>query len=70
MNNLKIFKNDEFGEVRSVVIDGNPWFVAADVCNCFGVTNRNRAMQGIDPEDRGGYANEYTWGTAKFRDYK
>lgn len=41
-------------EVRIVTIDGEPWFVAADVCDYFGVTNRNRALQQIDPEDKGG----------------
>ncbi|MGM7776097.1 phage antirepressor [Arthrobacter sp. KNU-44] len=40
--------------VRTVTIDGEPWFVAADVCDYFGVTNRNRAMQVVDVEDKGG----------------
>lgn len=33
---------------------GQPRFVAGDVCDYFGVTNRNRVMQGVDPEDKGG----------------
>lgn len=41
-------------EVRTVEISGQPWFVAADVCNYFGVTNRNRIMQQVDEEDKGG----------------
>lgn len=40
--------------VRLVMIDGAPHFVAADVCDYFGVTNRNRALQQIDAEDKGG----------------
>ena len=32
MNEIQIFKNDLFGEVRTVVIDGEIWFVLADVC--------------------------------------
>lgn len=32
MNELQIFKNDTFGEVRTVLKDNEPWFVAADVC--------------------------------------
>lgn len=32
MNELKIFENQDFGQVRTVVRDGAPWFVAADVC--------------------------------------
>lgn len=31
MNNLQIFSNNEFGEIRTVEIDGNPYFVANDV---------------------------------------
>lgn len=31
MNNLKIFENAEFGQIRTVVIDGEPWFVGKDV---------------------------------------
>lgn len=31
MNNIKIFENPEFGQVRTVMIDGEPWFVGKDV---------------------------------------
>lgn len=41
-------------EIRTVIVDGEPWFVASDVCDYFGVTNRNRVMQEIDPADKGG----------------
>lgn len=50
---LKLFENQEFGKVRTVTIDGEPWFVAADVCNIFGETNRNRAMQSLDSSEKG-----------------
>ena len=56
---LQVFKNPEFGEIRVVEKDGEPWFVVADVCSYFGITNRNRVMQNVDAEDKGGYANEY-----------
>lgn len=39
--------------MRTVTIDGEPWFVAADVCNIFGETNRNRAMQSLDSSEKG-----------------
>lgn len=32
MNEIKIFENEHFGQVRTIVKDGEPWFVAADVC--------------------------------------
>lgn len=31
MNKLQIFENEEFGFVRTVLIDGEPWFVGKDV---------------------------------------
>ena len=32
-NNIEIFKNEEFGEIRTVTIDGEPWFVAKDIAS-------------------------------------
>lgn len=32
MNELQIFNNNQFGEIRTTIKDGEPWFVAADVC--------------------------------------
>ncbi len=34
MNELQIFNNEEFGTVRTVTIDNEPWFVAADILGC------------------------------------
>ena len=31
--NMEIFNNEEFGEVRAIVINGEPWFVGRDVAN-------------------------------------
>lgn len=31
-NNMQIFQNEAFGEIRTLLIDGEPWFVAVDVC--------------------------------------
>lgn len=30
---LQLFKNDEFGSIRTVILNGEPWFVAKDVCD-------------------------------------
>ena len=40
MNNnaVQVFNNDEFGSVRTVMINGEPWFVGKDACNAFGST--------------------------------
>lgn len=31
-NKIEVFKNEQFGEVRTILIGGEPWFVVADVC--------------------------------------
>jgi len=43
MNELQIFKNEEFGEVRTIEIDGKPYFVANDVARALGYTNPSKA---------------------------
>ena len=44
MNDLQIFSNNEFGEIRTVEIDGNPYFVANDVANALGYSNPRKAI--------------------------
>ena len=51
MNELQVFENPAFGQVRTVTKDGEPWFVAKDVCKAFGDTNHNRSVGRIDEED-------------------
>ena len=63
MNELQVFKNESFGEVRTVMRDGEPWFVAADVCEFFGVTNRNRVLQNLDGDEKGGTQIDTPGGT-------
>lgn len=43
MNNLQIFENAEFGSVRTLEIDGKPYFVANDVAKALGYTNPSKA---------------------------
>lgn len=53
MNNLKIFSNEEFGEIRTVTIDCEPWFVGKDVANTLGYQNGSRDInRHVDEEDR------------------
>lgn len=44
MNELQIFKNEEFGEVRTVTIDNEPWFVGKDVAMALGYQNASKAL--------------------------
>lgn len=39
MNELSVFKNEEFGEIRTVIIDGNPFFCMMDVCKILEIKN-------------------------------
>ena len=51
MNELQIFNNDEFGQVRIVEIDGEPWFVAADVCRVLELTNITETLRRLDTDE-------------------
>lgn len=44
MNELQIFNNEEFGEVRMAEINGKPYFVATDVATALGYTNPRKAI--------------------------
>lgn len=52
MNNIQIFKNDSFGAVRTVEVEGVPYFVGKDVAEILGYTNPTKALQDhVDSED-------------------
>lgn len=53
MNELQIFKNEKFGEVRTMSIDGEPWFMGKDVAEILGYANTPKAIRDhIDAEDK------------------
>lgn len=50
---LQVFKNAEFGEIRAVEIDGEPWFVGKDVAQALGyVKERNAITAHVEDEDK------------------
>lgn len=51
-NQLQVFSY-EGNEVRTVQCGSETWWVAKDVCEVFGETNRNRAMQALDEDEKG-----------------
>lgn len=54
MNELKVFANPEFGQVRTVEIGGEPWLVGKDVALALGYSNHKKALADhVDPEDKG-----------------
>ena len=53
MNDLQIFQNDEFGQIRTLTIEDEPWFVGKDVALSLGYTNPQKAIRDhLDDEDR------------------
>ena len=53
MNELQIFNSEEFGEIRTVTIDGEPWFVGKDVADILEYTNTAKAIRDhVDDEDK------------------
>lgn len=55
MNNnaLEIFKNEEFGEIRVVDIEGEPWFVGKDIASVLGYSNPQKAIRDhVDEDDK------------------
>ena len=53
MNEVKIFENPEFGRMRSVMIDGEPWFVGKDVATALGYENASKSIRDhVDKEDK------------------
>jgi prophage antirepressor-like protein len=52
MDKIKLFENSEFGKIRVVMIDGNPWFVGKDVAGVLGYEKtRNAIARYVDAED-------------------
>lgn len=53
MTELKIFENPEFGTVRTVTINGEPWLVGKDVAEALGYSNTRKALEDhVDAEDK------------------
>lgn len=52
MNGIEIFNNNEFGAIRAVLVNDEPWFVGKDVCEAFGDTNYRRSLGNIDDCDK------------------
>lgn len=54
MNELQVFHNDEFGSVRTLTINGEPFFVGKDVADILGYSNSRKALADhVDDEDKG-----------------
>lgn len=52
MNELKTFQNPKFGTIRTTTINGEPWFVAADVCKALDIDNSRQALARLDEDEK------------------
>ena len=50
MNELTVFDNSDFGSLRTIMIEGEPWFVAADVCRALEISNASDALKRLDDD--------------------
>lgn len=52
MNNLQFFKNPEFGAIRAVTINNEPWFIASDICKVLELNNPTMVVQRLDNDEK------------------
>lgn len=52
MNDLKVFQSEQFGSVRTIEQNGEPWFVAADVCRALEHSNVTMALDRLDDDEK------------------
>lgn len=65
MENLMVFNNDEFGEIRVVKNDGTEWFVAKDICNILELGNTSQALSRLDDDEKDIILNDTLGGEQK-----
>ena len=59
MNNLQLFNNPDFGEIRALELDGQPWFVGKDVAMALGYSDAFGALKKhVDSEDKQNCQND------------
>lgn len=51
-DNLQVFNNAMFGDVRIILQNNEPWFVAKDVCDCLEIKNTTDALKRLDDDER------------------
>lgn len=52
MKKLQIFKNEQFGEIRVIMKENEPWFVANDACRILAIANPRDALNRLDNDER------------------
>lgn len=55
MEQLQIFNSDKFGNIRTIMAEDEPWFVAVDICKALELSNVSKAMQRLDSDERANF---------------
>lgn len=55
-SSIKTFTNTDFGPVRVIDVNGEPWFVAADVCKALEIEKTDRALSRLDDDEKGAHS--------------
>lgn len=50
---LQIFENSDFGKIRVVEIDGEPWFVLTDICKTLNLTSPHKVADRLEEDEKG-----------------
>ena len=51
MNEIQKFVNEEFGTIRTVTINNEPWFAAKDICDILGITNTTMSLKNLEYDE-------------------
>lgn len=52
MDNIEIYKHEQFGEIRTLTVGDDVWFVASDICNALDISNTSQAVSRLDSDER------------------
>lgn len=52
-NSIQVFNSEDFGSIRAIKIEDEPWFVAKDVCDALGLSNHRSSIALLDDDERG-----------------
>ncbi|MEK4894210.1 phage antirepressor [Bacillus sp. FSL M7-0996] len=67
MNQLQVFNNKEFGQVRTVVQGEDAWFVAKDVCDILEIKNPSSSISLLDGDEKGLHTMDTLGGTQQLQ---
>lgn len=65
MSVLQIFNNEEFGEVRTAVVNNEPMFCLSDVCKALGLSQPSKVKERLNPKGVNTIPTPYKWWRTK-----